>query len=122
MLFTIAIYALALTVVYVVRKLEFDYSFEIAALIGVVVSIFGHVLLNSRHELPLGVAATVLYHILSGILVIVIYFFMRVLDYTAVEHVQFEDDDYYYYVKAVPKLSVTELNKNVKHINSKMHN
>ncbi len=106
MLFTLAIYALVLTVVYVVRKLEFDYSFEIAVLIGVVTSVFGHVLMNSRHALPLGVTATVLYHILAGILVIIIYFFIRVLDYTAVEHVQFEDDDYYYYVRAVPKIKV----------------
>lgn len=106
MLFTIAVYAAVLTLVYVIRKLEFDYSFEIAVLVGVVVSVFGHVLMNSRYELPLGVAATILYHILAGILVIIIYFFIRVLDYTAVEHVQFEDDDYYYYVRAVPKIKV----------------
>lgn len=106
MLFTIAIYALVLVVVFVVRKLEFDYSFEVAVLIGVVTSIFGHVLMNSSYELPLGVGVTVLYNILAGILVIIIYFFIRVLDYTAVEHVQFEDDDYYYYVRAVPKIKV----------------
>ncbi len=106
MLFTIAVYAAVLTLVYVVRKLEFDYSFEIAVLVGVVASVFGHVLMNSRYELPIGMAATVLYHILAGILVIIIYFFIRVLDYTAVEHVQFEDDDYYYYVRAVPKIKV----------------
>ena len=106
MLFTIAVYAAVLTLVYVIRKLEFDYSFEIAVLVGVVASIFGHVLINSRYELPLGMAATILYHILAGVLVIIIYFFIRVLDYTAVEHVQFEDDDYYYYVRAVPKIKV----------------
>ncbi len=106
MMFTIAVYAAVLTLVYVVRKLEFDYSFEIAVLVGVVASVFGHVLMNSRYELPLGMAATVLYHILAGVLVIIIYFFIRVLDYTAVEHVQFEDDDYYYYVRAVPKIKV----------------
>lgn len=106
MLFTIAVYAAVVTLVYVVRKLEFDYSFEIAVLVGVVASIFGHVLMNSRYELPLGMTATVLYHILAGVLVIIIYFFIRVLDYTAVEHVQFEDDDYYYYVRAVPKIKV----------------
>ncbi len=106
MLFTIAVYAAVLTLVYVIRKLEFDYSFEIAVLVGVVASIFGHVLMNSRYELPLGMAPTILYHILAGVLVIIIYFFIRVLDYTAVEHVQFEDDDYYYYVRAVPKIKV----------------
>lgn len=106
MLFTIAVYAAVLTLVYVVRKLEFDYSFETAVLVGVVASVFGHVLMNSRYELPLSLAAIVLYHILAGVLVIIIYFFIRVLDYTAVEHVQFEDDDYYYYVRAVPKIKV----------------
>ena len=29
------------------------------------------------------------------------------MDYTRTEKVQFEDDDYYYYVKAVPKIKVT---------------
>ena len=36
-----------------------------------------------------------------------------ILDYTAVEHVQFEDDDYYYYVKAVPKIDVAMPTMNV---------
>lgn len=121
MIFTIVIYALALTIVYVVRKLEFDYSFEIAVLIGVVASVFGHVLLNSKYELPLGIAATVLYHVLAGILVIIIYFFIRVLDYTAVEHVQFEDDDYYYYVRAVPKIKVGLPQINIRKVTEKSY-
>jgi hypothetical protein len=36
-----------------------------------------------------------------------------------VEHAQFEDDVYYYYVKAVPKVTVTMSQVNVKHINVK---
>ena len=32
---------------------------------------------------------------------------------------QFEDNDYYYYVKAVPKVSVTERDITVKKINSR---
>ena len=39
------------------------------------------------------------------------------LDYTAVEHLQFDDDDYYYYVTAIPKLSVTSPNLNILKIN-----
>ena len=49
-------------------------------------------------------------------------FWKGIVDYQRTEILQFEDDDYYYYVKAVPKLSVAESNKNVKHINSKTHN
>ena len=34
-------------------------------------------------------------------------FFAFSVDYSRTEYTQFEDDDYYYYVKAVPKLAVT---------------
>ena len=36
------------------------------------------------------------------------------LDYERTERVQFEDDDYYYFVKAVPKKMVTSTEKTVK--------
>ena len=48
-----------------------------------------------------------------------IQFIKGVVDYQRTEILQFEDDNYYYYVKAVPKLSITVKNENVKHINSK---
>ena len=41
-------------------------------------------------------------------------FMKRVLDYTAIEHVQFEDDDFYYYVKAVPKIKISMTNHNIR--------
>ena len=40
------------------------------------------------------------------------------LDYSRTEKVQFEDDDYYYYVKAVPKMSIQAPSKTVKKINT----
>ena len=40
------------------------------------------------------------------------------VDFTRTEYVQFEDDDYYYYVKAVPKVKVTTQNVKVKRINA----
>lgn len=45
--------------------------------------------------------------IFSGILGVVAGLFLEVfffsVDYSRTENVQFEDDEYYYYVKAVPK-------------------
>jgi hypothetical protein len=41
------------------------------------------------------------------------------VDYSRVEHVQFEDDDYYYYVKAIPKITVTTPEVSVKRINAR---
>ena len=54
---------------------------------------------------------------LSGVFAFVVQFFKYLLDYTSVEHLQFDDDDYFYYVTAVPKLSVTSPNLNILKIN-----
>ena len=40
------------------------------------------------------------------------------VDYSRTEYVQFEDDEYYYYVKAVPKIAVAKPSKTVKKITS----
>ena len=48
----------------------------------------------------------------------VIEFFRFCVDYSRTEKVQFEDDKYYYYVKAVPKMTVSVPTKTVKRINS----
>ena len=40
------------------------------------------------------------------------------VDYTRTEYTQFEDDDYYYYVKAVPKMNIAAPDVKVQKINS----
>ena len=50
---------------------------------------------------------------------LVFQFFRLALDYTAVERVQFEDDDYFYYVKAVPKINLAVPERSVKKISEK---
>ena len=47
------------------------------------------------------------------------HFFVFAVDYSRTEYVQFEDDEYYYYVKAVPKLTVTRPDVKVKRINTR---
>ena len=50
---------------------------------------------------------------------IIIQFLFFNLDYSRTERLQFEDDDYYYYVKAVPKISLVNENVKVKQINAR---
>ena len=57
--------------------------------------------------------------LLSILIVYVLQFFVLAVDYSRTEYTQFEDDDYYYYVKAVPKIKVTATDVKVKHINVK---
>ena len=60
--------------------------------------------------------------LIGGLLAVVsgkiIEFFRFCVDYSRTEKVQFEDDEYYYYVKAVPKMSVAMSTKTVKKINT----
>ena len=49
------------------------------------------------------------------LLAFVIQFLFMDLDYDRTERVQFEDDDYYYYVKAVPKKMVAVREVTVRH-------
>ena len=60
-----------------------------------------------------------LFTVLSIAIVFVLQFFILAVDYSRTEYTQFEDDDYYYYVKAVPKIKVTATDVRVKHINVK---
>ena len=59
---------------------------------------------------------------LSVIIAVVAQFFKTVVDYSRVENTQFEDEEYYYYVKAVPKIFMTKQQKNVKKINTVSQN
>ena len=45
--------------------------------------------------------------------------FFFTVDYARSESLQFEDDEYYYYVKAIPKVSVSTPEKTVKRINER---
>ena len=71
----------------------------------------------------LGISGKVLGVVLGGIvscvLAVVIQFMFFNVDYTRTERLQFEDDEYYYYVKAVPKSIIAGSDKQVKHFNKK---
>jgi hypothetical protein len=119
MIMTIIIFAVILIVTNFVRKMKFDYAFEISIASGVLTGILGflisYLILDKSDQIISMIFGT----IVSGVIVYVIHFFKLTLDYSGVEYAQFEDDVYYYYVKAVPKITVTTPQMNVKHINEK---
>ena len=56
--------------------------------------------------------------LVSLLLVQIIQFLRLSLNYAGVENLQFEDEEYYYYVRAVPKNSITTKKKRVKRFNA----
>ena len=106
---------LASVVVYIVRKLSVEHAWKIAVLSGVLIQISvlvtGYLLLNIRGKTLM----TIVGNVVALLLGFVMEFLFMDLDYERVERVQYEDDDYYYFVKAVPKKMVTSSEKVIKH-------
>ena len=113
MFVTAAIFAAVILIMWMVRKLRFEFVFEITIVLGAIINILGFLLANLQMDINVGTGSMILGTVISMLLVFVAQFFRVVLDYTSVEYVQFEDDDYYYYVRAVPKIDVAVLQKNV---------
>ncbi len=119
MIFAIFVFCAIVLVTYIIRKQEFDYAFEISIVAGATVNVLGFLIGNIGFDIQVNLLAVILGTLGSAIIVYIIWFFRLTLDHTAIEKIQFEDDDYYYYVKAVPKIKVTAPEKNVKKINEK---
>lgn len=117
MMVNLAVFAAALLVTYVIRRQVINHAFEIGIFAGAIVLALGSLGGSMVFDTG-GALAAVIGTIVSAVIAIAVWFFRSGLDYTAVERIQFEDDDYYYYVKAVPKISVTAPEKNVKRINN----
>lgn len=117
MFMTIAIFTIVIALTYTIRKINMDYAYEIAIGAGAVACILCFLIGDLRLDVSDQIVSMIVGTLISAVLAYIILFFKQTLDYTAVEYTQFEDDDYVYYVKAVPKISVTTPQKNIKRIN-----
>ena len=119
MLITIGVFFVIILVMYLMRKLSMEYVFEISIAVGAIVCILGFLVADTVVQTELNIISMVFGTVGSLLIALVFQFFRLALDYTAVERVQFEDDDYYYYVKAVPKINLTMPKRSVKRISAK---
>lgn len=117
MLLNLVLFAAALLLTYIIRRQAINHAFETGIFAGALLLLIGS--LGGSMVLGTGGAVAAIFGTaVSAVIAVAVWFFRSGLDYTAVERIQFEDDDYYYYVKAVPKISVTAPEKNVKRINN----
>ena len=108
LILTIVVLSSVYLVIYVLRRMPVSYSWYVAVFSG----LSGYLLLviTGRWLLAMPLwdmmmIPDVLLGLLTGL--VLRYFCFR-LDYKKVEFLQFEDDDYYYYVKAVAKLDAVK--------------
>ncbi|WP_343208468.1 hypothetical protein [Anaerolentibacter hominis] len=115
MLYSILVFAAVIVIMYIIRRTKINYSFEISIGAGTLVMIIGFLIADLKTGVSGQIFSMLLLTLLSGFITLCVQFFRFTLDYTRTEITQFEDEDYYYYVKAVPKIFVTEPEKSVKH-------
>ncbi len=110
-------FMLCLILVYNIKTLSVDRAWEIAVVSGVLV----HILIMTFGNVMLGVEVVylnvILGSVITALVALVVEIFVFSVDYSRTEYLQFEDDEYCYYVKAVPKISVAVSEKTVKKIN-----
>lgn len=110
-------FVICFLLVYALRRQAVDHAWKIAISVGAVVNVVviagGSIVLGEH----VAYGFLIIGSILSVVVGIVLEFFFFSVDYSKSENLQFEDDEYYYYVKAVPKLAVSGQEKTIKKIN-----
>lgn len=118
MLVTIAAFAITVIAVYLIRRMSIDHSWTIAMIAGVMIEVLILLVGDLMYDTNLSIVSALLGAVVTMLVCKVIEFFRFCLDYSRTEKVQFEDDEYYYYVKAVPKMTVAAPTNTVKKINT----
>lgn len=119
MYLVLAIFVVTTLIVCFIRKLEIDHAWTIALVSGILFEtiglIAGYMVLGISDK----IIGVVVGSVISCVISLIIEFLFFNLDYSRTERLQFEDDEYYYYVKAVPKSFVTGKDKQIKRFNGK---
>jgi hypothetical protein len=118
MILMIVAFSVTIILVYFIKRLAIDYAWTIAiaagALADMMILLVGDLVFDTNGSIAMLIVGT----IVSVLAAKVVEFFVFSVDYSRTEKVQFEDDEYYYYVKAIPKINVAAPSRTVKKINS----
>ena len=119
MYLVLIIFIVTTLIVCFIRRLDIDHAWTIALASGILFEAIG----LTAGYMVLGISdkiiGVVVGSVISCIISLIIEFLFFNLDYSRTERLQFEDDEYYYYVKAIPKSLVTGKDKQIKRFNGK---
>lgn len=118
MLVMVAACALGILIVYLVHNLSMDYAWIIAIVLGTISELAAIFVGDFMFDVTVSISELVVGILISLLIAGVYHFFVFAVDYSRTEYTQFEDDDYVYYVKAVPKVVVSKPDVRVKRINN----
>ena len=103
-------------VVYLIRISNISYGWVVAVVAGVatefIILLSGYLIQGRTSQIPWLIGG----NLITLAIGLFVSYFMFDLDYARAEKVRFEDDEYFYYVTAVPKVRLEEETKEVKKI------
>lgn len=112
-------FAVTIAVVHFVRRLTVDNAWTYAIIAGTAAQflllIVGIIAFDAKINMVFMIVGT----LLGGVVGYLCQVFFFSVDYKRTEYVQYEDDEYYYYVKAVPKINIVNEELKVKQINAR---
>ena len=107
------LFSVVLCVVYILRRGSYNYASYIAIAVGIIVTALGLITGDTFFETKTDLAKMLISMLIAAVLAVIVQFFRLNLNYSGVRMLQFHDDEYYYYVKAVPKIKVEAKDKTV---------
>lgn len=112
-------FAVTVILVYIVRRIPIKRNWELAIIAGSLVDMLILLIGNAVMKCGLSAANIIVVSILAIGVGFIVKFFGFCVDFAKVESVQFEDDEYYYYVKAVPKINLGIIDRATRYGKSK---
>ena len=97
--------AIVVLVVSTIRKLCSTFSWEIAIGAGSAVYLLVTILGSVFVRIDIDILPLVAGVLGAAVISLILEFFVYRVDYAGSQYLQFEDDEYYYYVKAIPKVA-----------------
>ncbi len=101
---TMMVFALCIVIVFIISQIAFDSNWTVAVIAGTVSMAVFSVVGYLHYKLDFSFFGIIPSLIISCIISLLYVFAFHAVDYQRTERLRFEDDDYVYYVKAVPKL------------------
>lgn len=104
--------SVTLAVVWIIRRLAIKYAWMVAAAAGCLIYLAVQLLGASVLRVDVSLPALIMDVVIAILVAWLSQIMLFSLDYKRIENVRFEDDEYYYFVKAVPKKKVRKRKRN----------
>lgn len=115
------IFCLVTVLVTAIRKRGAAHGWNLSILAGGVVYLIGMFVGGYLANNEIDITSQIGMIVASVLIALIVQFLYNVIDYTREETFEFEDEEYYYYVRAIPKVTVEEEEFNVTQITVPSH-